>query len=101
MGVFVIVWEFTVNPASVADFERAYQPEGDWARLFRRCEGYVATELLRDAEQPNRFVTLDYWRLPDQYVRGMAAVAVDYQALDARCAGYTASERRVGNFITS
>jgi heme-degrading monooxygenase HmoA len=98
--MFVVVWEFTVNPAHRADFDRAYGPDGDWARLFRRCEGYVATELLRDAEQSERCLTLDYWRLPDHYVAGMAKVAADYLALDARGAGYTVSERRLGNFVS-
>lgn len=98
--MFVIVWEFTVKPESAAVFERAYGPDGDWARLFRRCAGYVSTELLHDAEQPERCLTLDYWRLPDQYVAGMAQVATEYQALDARCAAWTVSERRLGNFVS-
>ncbi len=97
--MFVIVWEFTVHSDFRAAFERAYGPDGDWARLFRTCQGYVATELLHDAEQPDHYVTLDYWRLPDQYVRAMAVVTAAYQALDARCAEYTISERRLGNFV--
>lgn len=97
--MFVIVWEFTVNPEYPAAFERAYGPDGDWAVLFRGCDGYIATELLHDAEQPSRYLTLDYWRLPDQYVRAMATVTTAYQALDARCAAYTVSERRLGNFV--
>jgi hypothetical protein len=98
--MFVVVWEFTVDLAHRADFDRAYGTDGDWARLFRRCAGYVATELLYDAEQPERCLTLDYWRLPDQYVAGMARIAADYQALDARCAAFTVSERPLGNFVS-
>jgi hypothetical protein len=56
--------------------------------------------LLYDAEQPERCLTLDYWRLPDHYVAGMVKVAAEYQALDERCAGYTVSERRLGNFVS-
>ena len=99
--MFVIVWEFTVRPEHRAEFDRAYRPDGDWTRLFRRCEGYVATELLHDAEQPDRCLTLDHWRLPEHYVAGMARIAEDYQALDARCAAYTVSERRLGNFVAA
>jgi len=97
--VFVVIWEFTVNPAFRDAFERAYGPDGDWARLFRPCTGYIATELLHDAEQPDRCLTLDYWRLPEQYVAAMTQVAKDYAAIDATCAEYTLSERRVGNFV--
>ena len=73
--MFVIVWEFTVSPEQRAEFARAYGPEGDWAHLFARCDGYVSTELLRDAELPDRCLTLDYWRLPDQYVAGTIILA--------------------------
>ena len=47
-GMIVIVWEFRVQPGQAAGFERAYAPEGDWARLFRRSPAYRGTELLRD-----------------------------------------------------
>jgi len=97
--VFVTVWEFTVNPEFQGAFERAYGPDGDWARLFRNCEGYVATELLHDAEQPDHYMTLDYWRLPDHYVRAMSSVTEAYQALDSLCGSYTLSEKRLGNFV--
>lgn len=98
--MFVIIWEFTVQPAHADDFARAYGPDGEWSRLFRQCNGYVATELLHDAEQPERCVTLDYWRLPDNYVAAMARIATEYQALDARCAAWTSSERSLGNFVS-
>jgi heme-degrading monooxygenase HmoA len=97
--VFVVIWQFTVKSEHLAAFERVYGSGGDWARLFRGCPGFVQTELLRDAEAPNQFATLDYWRTPDDYVRGMASLAPAYQELDQRCAGWTLEERRVGNFV--
>jgi len=44
----VILWEFLVKPGREKEFERIYGPEGDWARLFARAEGYVRSDLLRD-----------------------------------------------------
>ena len=35
---------------------------GDWARLFRRGEGYVGTVLLRDLATPGRYLVTDTWR---------------------------------------
>ncbi len=46
--VFEIVWEYEVRPEKVAAFEVLYGPEGDWAYLFSRADGYVETRLLRD-----------------------------------------------------
>lgn len=48
-------------------FERAHGPEGDWARFFRRGEGYVGTELLRDVENPGRYLVVDRWRSREDY----------------------------------
>jgi heme-degrading monooxygenase HmoA len=40
------IWRFRVQPGKLDAFERAYGPQGDWARLFARAEGFIATELL-------------------------------------------------------
>ena len=45
---YAYIWEYTVRPERVAEFEQAYGPDGEWVRLFRRAGGYVRTELHRD-----------------------------------------------------
>ena len=67
MGCYVCLWEFRVKGERVGEFERAYGPEGDWVRLFRRADGYLGTELLRDAGEPGRFITVDRWRSRKDY----------------------------------
>jgi hypothetical protein len=47
----VILWEFTIKPEKQQTFLDAYGPEGNWAQLFRRAEGYLGTELLQ-SDQP-------------------------------------------------
>ena len=97
--MFVIIWEFTVRPEHRAEFEQVYGPVGAWAELFRRCPGYERSELLQDAETPERYVTLDYWQAPEAHMLGMRRIADAYQELDARCDAWTVRERRVGNFV--
>ena len=97
--MFVIIWEFVVRPEHVAAFERAYGTDGEWARLFQRCKGFVECELLRDPEEPARYVTIDYWRQPEAYTLGMASIGAAYQELDARCDEFTVREHRIGNFV--
>ena len=48
-------------------FERAYGPDGDWARFFRLGRGYIGTELLRDVETPGRYLVVDRWQTADAY----------------------------------
>src|SRR5262249_27741931 len=97
-SMVVIVWEFRVVPGSEAPFEAAYGPRGDWAELFGRAEGYLGTELLRDAALPGRYLTLDRWATPDAFARFRAVHGEAYAALDARCEAWTQSETRLGAF---
>ena len=58
---------FSYEARDPAEFERAYGPDGDWAAFFRRGEGYVGTELLRDVESPGRYLVIDRWESPEAY----------------------------------
>jgi heme-degrading monooxygenase HmoA len=96
--MLTIVWEFHVRPEARAEFEREYGPDGAWAALFRRAAGYRGTELLADAAEPLRYLTLDRWDGPADFERFRAVHAAEYAALDAACARLTADERCLGSF---
>jgi heme-degrading monooxygenase HmoA len=59
----VFSYEVTDTPA----FERIYGPDGEWAAFFRQGAGYVGTELLRDVENPGRYLVIDRWDSGDAY----------------------------------
>jgi len=94
--MIVIVWEFRVRPGREAEFERAYGPEGDWARLFRRSPGYRGTELLRDPHDPERYLTLDRWADAAAFETFQAEHRADYLALDEACEPLCGEERLLG-----
>lgn len=96
--MIVVVWEFRVQPGQAAGFERAYGPEGDWARLFRRSQAYRGTELLRDPQDPQRYLTLDRWDGVSDFEAFKDQNGDDYHALDAACEPLCAEERLVGRF---
>ncbi len=80
-------------------FESAYGPAGDWARLFRRVEGYVDTRLLADPEQPGRYVTVDRWTSLEAYETFRERLGEEYEALDGSFEELTEDERRLGAFL--
>ncbi len=45
------------------------RPEGEWAQFFRQGAGYIGTELLRDVEEPDRYLVIDRWESIDAYNR--------------------------------
>ena len=93
-----VLWKFVVKAAHVSRFEQAYGPGGDWERLFARYPGYLGTTLLRDPDRPNTYVTIDAWDAREQRDAMLADARADYEALDARCDGWTDSESELGTF---
>jgi len=93
-----IVWEFLARADAVADFENAYGPRGEWARLFERFPGYGGTVLLRDTADRRRFLTIDRWESRRDFLEMHAGAAEEYARLDARVSALTESEHDVGVF---
>jgi heme-degrading monooxygenase HmoA len=97
-GSFVYVWEFVVDDARRAEFERHYGPRGSWADLFRRANDYLGTELLSDGTTAGRYLTIDRWRSAESYRAFREEFASEYAALDRRCEALTREERALGSF---
>jgi heme-degrading monooxygenase HmoA len=97
--VIVHAWEYQVRADAEAEFLRHYGPEGSWVRLFRRAAGHVETLLLRDADEPGRYVTVDRWEGAAAYAAFRERFATEYAALDEACAALTTSERSLGTFV--
>ena len=63
--MIALVFRYEVrDPAS---FEAAYGAEGEWAQFFRQGQGYIGTELLRDVEEPDRYLVIDRWESAEAY----------------------------------
>lgn len=95
---YVRVWRFRPLAESVAAFEEAYGPEGDWARLFRTAEGFLGTTLLKGEGSPTEYLTLDRWVSRDSYESFRRDRAAEFAALDRRCESLTALEEEIGSY---
>src|SRR5713226_263191 len=96
--VHAIIWEFRAREGRVEEFERAYGPAGDWARFFRRGEGYLGTELHRDLSGGRRYVTIDRWISLQAYETFRNRFRSQYETLDKRLEALTEHEARLGSF---
>jgi heme-degrading monooxygenase HmoA len=95
-GLFAILWRYQVADEHRDQFERAYAPAGDWARLFGTADGYIRTDLM--AADGGQYVTIDYWRSEEDFHAFQAQSGAEYMALDERCGAWTLSEERIGEF---
>ncbi len=60
------------------EFERVYGPDGDWSQFFRQGRGYIGSELLRDLEEPERYLVIDRWESADAYAAFLAEHQAEY-----------------------
>jgi heme-degrading monooxygenase HmoA len=94
----VIALLFVYDVSRAEEFERVYGPDGEWAQFFRQGRGYVGTELLRDVEQPGRFLVVDRWESRDAYNAFVAERRDEYmQRVDETVFLYD-QELRFGTF---
>lgn len=96
--MYIIVWEYRVKTDMRVEFEAVYSPQGAWADLFKRSAGFIEVELLRDEQEPERYLTIDRWRSKATYEEFLSRWQEEYQALDARCDNMTESEALVGKW---
>jgi quinol monooxygenase YgiN len=96
--MIVIFWEFRVIPGKEAEFERHYGPEGTWVQLFRHSPAFVETELLRDPEQPGRYLTIDRWKDMASLDAFREKFATEYKRIDAQMESLTRNETKLGVF---
>jgi hypothetical protein len=97
-GRFAYVWQYVIKPARRDEFFAAYAPDGTWVKLFARDSNYLGTVLLCDADNDNRFVTIDYWSSRDARNTFRTVHAVAFSSLDRKCSAYTITEEFLGDF---
>lgn len=95
---FTAIWEFQVKPDACSEFERIYGTEGEWAQLFCSSPEYRGTELVRDADRPGRYLTLDHWTSRDALQQFKRDHYSAYAALDKQCECLTEREVFLGDF---
>ncbi len=98
--MYVILWEFIIRAECASEFEAIYGPQGEWAVLFAKGEGYRETQLMRDTSDALRYLTLDFWTSREAHDRFRREHEREYMALDKRCERLTVKEHRLGEFLT-
>lgn len=94
----IILWEFFVKKECEAQFFKAYAAEGTWGKFFKKGKGFIRTELLKDAENPLRYVTIDYWNTVEEYERFRKEHLSEYQRIDEHNEKLTERENFIGIF---
>jgi len=100
VSMYVVLWRFRPAVGREGEFEHAYGPSGEWARLFALEDGYLGTELLlrRSEDASREYLTLDRWASRAAYEAFRARRSGEYRRLDRRLEELTEEETLVGAF---
>jgi heme-degrading monooxygenase HmoA len=94
----VIALVFRYEARDPAAFEQAYGQNGDWAAFFQQGAGYIGTELLRDVEEPDRYLVIDRWESAEAYNVFLAAYQDEYLRRADEARFHYLQELRFGTF---
>ena len=89
---------FRYDARDPEDFEGAYGPNGEWAQFFRQGPGYIGTELLRDLEEPDRYLVIDRWESIEAYNAFVSEHQAEYLRRSDESRFYYLAELRFGAF---
>ncbi|MGH9523002.1 MAG: antibiotic biosynthesis monooxygenase family protein [Terriglobales bacterium] len=93
-----VIWTYRVKPERMSEFEKHYAPNGSWARLFRRAQGFGGTTLLHDVNSPDLYATIDRWDSLPSFDAFKKEFPVEYAKLDQECSAFATEEQQVGTF---
>jgi heme-degrading monooxygenase HmoA len=94
----VIALVFVYDVSDADEFERIYGPDGEWAAFFAGGRGFVGTELLRDVEQPGRYLVVDRWETREAYQAFVEAHREEYMRRVDDTVFHYEQELRIGSF---
>ncbi len=96
--MLVMVWEYRVRPERAEEFETLYRPDGAWGELLRTAPGFVSITLMKDLNDPGRFLVADRWTSERSFEDFKLAHAAAYADLSARGRRLYERETEIGRF---
>jgi heme-degrading monooxygenase HmoA len=93
-----IIREFVVKEAARGQFELAYGPGGAWSALFARSPGFQGITVLRDEDNPRRYLTVDLWSTASQREQALAECRAEHAELEAALGEWAESRTELGTF---
>ncbi|HZT91665.1 MAG TPA: antibiotic biosynthesis monooxygenase family protein [Gaiellaceae bacterium] len=94
----MIALVFRYEVRDPAAFEEAYGPDGEWAQFFRGGRGYIGTELLRDVDEPERYLVVDRWESAEAYNAFLTDNHAEYMRRADESRFHYEQELRFGTF---
>ena len=96
--VIEIIREFVVKDKARGQFELAFGPGGAWSKLFTKSPGFRGTTLLRDNQDPRRYLTIELWNSEAERDQSMKEQHAEFSELEDVFEEWTESKTEMGSF---
>lgn len=96
--MFTVIWKYEIREDTKAQFLALYGPTGKWVQLFKTGQGYLGTQLIRDVNVGNQYVTIDRWTSRDQYEKFLMDKWEELEWIDKEGEKLTINEIKIGWF---
>lgn len=93
-----IICEYLVREQARGQFELAFGPGGAWSKLFSRSPGFCGTAVLRDVNDPRRYLAIEVWDSGDQRDQALVDGQDGYDRLMAAFEEWTETRTELGTF---
>ena len=97
---YLTIWEYKITSEKKDEFENLYGNHGEWVKLFQKFSGFIKTELHRDINNPDKYVTIDHWESKEAYNQFKKLSKEDFLEIDKIGEGLTVEEKHIGEFLT-
>lgn len=96
--MFITIWKYKVKPGKKTEFEELYGNKGDWVKLFNKFPGYIKTDLIKNLNDNDMYLTMDYWLSKDAYDNFKLKSKEEFVLIDKKGEELTIEEEHSGEF---
>ena len=97
--MYVIVWEYIVQPENKEQFEFEYGSKGSWASLFGQWEDYRGSVLLKSKGEEYAYLLIDHWTDAETY-EAFKRRDDKYTLLSKQLEHLSEKEEKIGSYTT-
>lgn len=91
-------WLFVVKEEARYKFELVFGPGGAWSKLFARFSGFRGATLLRDIQNPCRYLVMNLWDSEEQRLQALKELGAEYTNLELSLTEWCEERTELGVF---
>jgi len=90
-----VIWELKVKFKDRDQFEKFYDPKGEWVKFFSKSADYLGTDVLESGEGDGIFLVIDEWNSEESFTEYVKGRKADYDLLEEKAKAASRTRKRI------